>query len=395
MIVLVCNAGSTSLKFKLFDMPAEIVLCEAKVERVGRRDSGIFSYTKPASGRKVTLDPVDIPGYTEGIRLFLDHMLSEDESLGVLKDEKAIERVGFKTVLAKGYYGVHVLTEPVIAAMREVLDVAPAHNGPYLEAIGHFQRLLPEAVLVGAFETAFHTTIPLERRIYGVPYEWYEEYGFQRMGYHGASHSYVADTVASLCGSTGKLISCHLGGSGSLCAVQDGVSVDSSFGYSLQTGLCHANRCGDLDPYLFPFLEHRGLTEEQVLEGLAKRGGLLGISGIGNDMRELWAAYDTEPRARLAIEHFANGVVKYIGAFFAELGGLDNLVFTGGIGEHDARFRHLVLSQIPHLGIQEAEAPTALGGGIELLSAAGSPVRVLAIPANEELGVARKTFAAE
>ena len=215
------------------------------------------------------------------------------------------------------------------------------------------------------------------------------------MGYHGASHSYVADTVAGLYGGTGRLISCHLGGSGSLCAVQDGVSVDSSFGYSLQTGLCHANRCGDLDPYLFPFLEHRGLTEEQVLEGLAKKGGLLGISGIGNDMRELWAAYDTEPRARLAIEHFANGVVKYIGAFFAELGGLDNLVFTGGIGEHDARFRHLVLSQIPHLGIQEAEAPTALGGGIELLSAADSPVRVLAIPANEELGVARKTFAAE
>ena len=218
---------------------------------------------------------------------------------------------------------------------------------------------------------------------------------FQRMGYHGASHSYVADTVAGLYGGTGRLISYHLGGSGSLCAVQDGVSVDSSFGYSLQTGLCHANRCGDLDPYLFPFLEHRGLTEEQVLEGLAKKGGLLGISGIGNDMRELWAAYDTEPRARLAIEHFANGVVKYIGAFFAELGGLDNLVFTGGIGEHDARFRHLVLSQIPHLGIQEAEAPTALGGGIELLSAADSPVRVLAIPANEELGVARKTFAAE
>ncbi len=394
MILLVCNAGSTSLKFKLFDMPAETVLAEAKIERIGRRGSGIFSYIKAAGGQKIYRESVDIPTYTEGIQLFLDCLLSPDPTLGVLRDARQIERVGFKTVLAPGFIGVHVLDEEVIASMRSVLDVAPAHNGPYLEAIGHFRRLLPDAVLVGAFETAFHTTIPLERRLYAVPYEWYEKYGFQRMGYHGASHSYVADTVAALYGGTGRLISCHLGGSGSLCAVLDGKSVDSSFGFSLQTGLCHANRCGDLDPYLFPFLEHRGLTEEQVLEGLAKKGGLLGLSGIGNDMRELWAAWDTEPRARLAVEHFANGVVKYIGAFYAELGGLDNLVFTGGIGEHDARFRRLVLSQIRHLGLEIADEPTPLGNGIELLTAPASPARALAIPANEELGVARKTYAA-
>ncbi len=394
MYLLVCNAGSTSLKFKLFDMPAEAVTAEAKVERIGRKNSGIFTYSNPNTGGRTHLEPVDIPSYTEGIQLFLDQLLSGDAALGALKDLQQIERVGFKTVLAAGYYGVHVLDEAVISSMREVLDVAPAHNGPYLEAISHFRRLLPDALLVGAFETAFHETIPLERRIYAVPYEWYQTYGFQRMGYHGASHSYIADTLIEMDGSTGKLISCHLGGSCSLCAIEDGRSVDTTFGYSLQTGICHANRCGDVDPYVFPFLKKRGLSEEEILNGLCKQGGLLGISGIGNDMRELWQSADRNPRAKLAIDHFCNGIVKSIGAFYAELGGLDNLAFTGGIGENDSALRFQVCSQISHLGIRLAEKTEILPGGIQILSTADSSVRVLAIPANEELGVARKTFSA-
>ena len=397
MLILVCNAGSTSLKFKLFDMPAETVLAEAKVERIGRRDNGIFTYRTPAGGYRHQ-DRIDIPTYTEGIRMFLECLLSRDRGIGVLDDIGRIERVGFKTVLAPGY-GVAVIDSAVEEKMREFLDVAPAHNGPYLEAVGHFRKLLPDAVLVGAFETAFHETIPLERALYPVPYEWYERYGYRKMGYHGASHSYVAETVAGLFGSTGKMISCHLGGSCSLCAIDDGKSVDTTFGLSLQNGICHANRCGDIDAYVFPFLKNRGFSDEEILYGLEKQGGLLGISGISNDMRELREAEDAgNQRASLAIRHFINGIVKYIGAFYAELGGLDNLVFTAGIGENDASVREDVCRQITHLGIALAEKPAAVPDNngdptdILQLSAPDSKVRVLMIPANEELGVARKTY---
>ncbi|MBQ6312127.1 MAG: acetate/propionate family kinase [Lachnospiraceae bacterium] len=391
MYLLVCNAGSTSLKFKLFDMPSEHVLAEAKVERIGRKDNGIFTYQTPDGGCSHA-EQVDIPTYTEGIQMCLDCMLSRDASLGVLDDISRIERVGFKTVLAPGY-GVAVIDKAVEAKMQEFLDVAPAHNGPYLEAVRHFKKLLPQAVLVGVFETAFHETIPLERALYAVPYEWYEKYGYRRMGYHGASHSYVSETVTELFGGTGKMISCHLGGSCSLCAIDDGKSVDTSFGLSLQNGICHANRCGDIDAYVFPFLKHRGFTDEEILYGLEKEGGLLGISGVSNDMRELREAEAAgNERAGLAIRHFINGIVKYIGAFYAELGGLDNLVFTAGIGEHDARVRKEICRQIAHLGVELVGEPEELGGGILQLSAKESKVRVLMIPANEELGVARKTF---
>lgn len=271
MYLLVCNAGSTSLKFKLFEMPSEHVLAEAKVERIGRRDNGIFTYKTPGGGYNHR-EKIDIPTYTEGIKLFLECMLSSDQELGVLDDISKIERVGFKTVLAPGY-GVAVIDEAVEEKMQEFLDVAPAHNGPYLEAVRHFKKLLPDAVLVGVFETAFHETIPLERALYAVPYEWYEKYGYRRMGYHGASHSYVTETVTELFGGTGKMISCHLGGSCSLCAIEDGKSVDTTFGLSLQNGICHANRCGDIDAYVFPFLKNRGFSDEQILYGLEKEGG--------------------------------------------------------------------------------------------------------------------------
>ena len=191
--------------------------------------------------------------------------------------------MGFKTVLSKDHYGIHELTPEVLQGMEDYMVVAPAHNKPYLEAILQFQKLTPDAMLVGAFETAFHQTIPLERRIYGIPWEWYEEYGIQRLGYHGASHSYVAETLTDMYGSTGKAISCHLGGSGSLCAIDDGKSVDTSFGISLQVGVIQSNRCGDIDPFIVPFLQKKGLSLDQVLDGLTKRGGLLGISGVSND----------------------------------------------------------------------------------------------------------------
>lgn len=392
MKILVSNVGSTSLKFKLFLMPEETLLCEAKVERVGSESDAIYSYTNWLTGYQKKADALCVPGYSQGIAMFCKSLTNVEH--GVISAMSEIDAVGFKTVLAKGFYGVHELTDEVLQGMRDYLFVAPAHNKPYLEAIGCFREMLPQARLVGAFETAFHTTIPLERRLYAIPYEWYEKYGVMRMGYHGASHSYVAGTLERMYGATGKTISCHLGGSCSLCAIEDGHSADTSFGFSLQTGIPHANRVGDADPYLIPFLENEGLSREDILSGLAKNGGLLGVSGVSNDLRLVEQdASEGSERAKLAIDVFVSSIVRYAGGFYAELGGLDNLVFTGGIGENSDTVRAAVCASLACFGVRLDEEENAKRApGIRVISAPDSRVRVLVVPANEEIGVARLTL---
>lgn len=390
MLILVCNAGSTSLKYKLFNMPDERTLIEGKVERVGREDA-IFSCTNHVAGITEKKENISVPDYSTGIRIFLNALL--DPHKGYLKSMEELEAVGFKTVLAKGYYGIHELTEDVIRGMEAYSNVAPAHNPPYIQAIREFKALLPEVPMVGCFETAFHTTIPLHRKIYALPYEWYETYGIQRFGYHGASHGYITGEIRKRAGDRFRLISCHMGGSGSICAVRDGQSIDTSFGFSLQTGIPHANRCGDLDAYIIPYLLGQGMSMEEILRGIGKQGGLLGISGVSNDLREIQsAAEEGNERAKLAIDAYCGAVVKYIGAFYAELGGLDYLVFTGGIGENSACVREKVCEQIPHLGIRfDREKNSGAQGACEL-SLPDSPVKVLVLPTNEEVGIARAIY---
>ncbi len=392
MKILVCNAGSTSLKFKLFDMPEETVLATGKIERVGSEDDAIFHY-QSAEGYTVELEKQCIPTYTIGIQKFLDCLLDPEHA--VLGSLEELKRVGFKTVLSKDHYGVHELTPDVLQGMEDFMVIAPAHNTPYLAAIRQFQQLTPDAKLVGVYETAFHRTIPKERYIYGIPYEWYEKYGIRRFGYHGASHEYISDTMKAKYGSTGKTISCHLGGSCSLCAIDDGKSVDTSFGISLQVGINNSNRCGDIDPFIIPFLQKEGMELDDVLYGLTKNGGLLGISGVSGDLRFVEeAAAEGNERAQLAVDIFVNDIVKYIGAYYAELGGLDHLVFTAGIGEHDAYIRERVCSKLSHMGIwMDEEKNAAVGNEAACISKDDSPVTIEVVPANEELGVARKTYA--
>lgn len=389
MKLLVSNVGSTSLKFKLFGFPSETVLAQAHVERVGSRNAAIYRYTNMVVGTQKRLEQLCVPDYRTGIAMFLADVT--DASIGVLRGIEEIAGIGFKTVLAKGYYGVHLLTQDVLSAMEGSLFVAPGHNGPYLEAIHQFTAALPGVPLVGVFETAFHITIPLERRLYALPYEWYEQYGLMRLGYHGASHAYIAQEAARWPGQSCRIISCHLGGSSSICAIQDGKSVDNSFGYSLQTGLPHANRGGDADPYLFPILQNEGLSYAEISEGIGKRGGLAGISGVGGDLREITgAAKSGNARAQLAIRVYVSSIVRYIGAYYAELGGLDKLVFTGGIGENASEIRALVCGALRHMGVELDEAANATQTGDRCISA--GPVSVLVIAANEELGVARQTY---
>ena len=389
MKILVCNAGSTSLKFRLMEMPQETVLCEAKVERVGSVSSAIYAYTNLVRNIKDFRENLCIPNYETGIRIFLSSMTAPES--GVLDTVDELDGIGYKTVLSKGFYGVHELTEDVMQGMRDHLFIAPVHNRAYLEAITQFKAILPEIPMIGVFETAFHTTIPEERRLYSVPYEWYEKYGIMKMGYHGASHEYVAQKAKSF-GKAEYMISCHLGGSCSICAILDGKSVDSSFGFSLQTGVMHANRSGDIDPYIIPYLSDQGMAMEDILHSLSSNGGLLGLSGVSNDLRDIMLAMkEGNKRAKLAVDAFVNNIVQYIGAFYAELGGLDQLVFTGGIGENSCEVRGMVCNALHHLGILlDTEENAISRDGV--ISQPGSKVVVSVIPANEEIGIARRTY---
>lgn len=391
MKILVCNVGSTSLKFKLYEMPECSVIADGKVERVGSNYDAIFSYRNILGGQTICEEKADIPCYRSGIERFLACLTSPEA--GVLRDLREIERIGYKTTLSKSFFGVHELTDEVMDGMREWLSLAPVHNRGYIEAITLFKEILPDAVAVGCFETAFHRDIPLERKIYGVPYEWYEKYGVQRLGYHGASHGYIADTLNRTYGEKYRAISCHLGGSCSVCAIEDGRSVDTSFGMSLQSGLIHSARVGDMDPDLYQFLLHEGLTNDEIHEGFEKNGGLRGISGISGDVRYLTkAAQQGNERAKLALDVFVNGIVHYIGAFFVDLGGLDALVFTAGIGENSREIRSAVCGKLKAIGVELDEAKNEACSGISVISTAASKVNVLVIPTDEELGIARRTY---
>lgn len=394
MKILICNAGSTSLKFKLYDMPAETVLASGGVERVGSTDDAIYKYDNASRGVSLREEKQSVPDYETGIRRFLADVT--DGVRGAIGAVDEIERVGFKTVLSRGYYGVHELTEPVLQGMRDMYAAAPAHNGPYLAAIEALRGVLPEAMFVGVFETDFHRTIPLERCVYGVPYEWMEKYGVRRMGYHGASHSYVASMLNEWEGKKYRAVSCHLGGSGSICAIENGESRDSSFGLTLQTGLIHNNRVGAMDADIVYYLRAQGLSDEEIQRGMTKDGGLKGISGVSSDLRYvLEAAEAGNERAKLAVDVYVTGIVRYIAAFAVELGGLDCLAFTGGIGENSDVIRKMVCGRLEQMGVRLSTRRNTKEKGDRRISKKRSRVRVYVIAANEELGVARKTYGCE
>ena len=391
MKILVCNAGSTSLKFKLYEMPACNVLAKCKIERVGSRDDAIFQYNNQQSKAFINETGQNVPDYYTGISRFLQCLT--DPTIGLLQDIREIERVGYKATVSKGHLGVHELTEDVIQGMRDWLPIAPQHNAAYLSTMEVMRKALPGALFLGAFETAFHLTVPLERRLYGIPYEWYEKYGIQRLGYHSASHGYMADLLNAQFPQGYRAVSCHLGGSSSVCAIMNGKSVDTSFGMSLQSGLIHATRVGDMDCDLVNYLRHVGLTDAQINEGFQNNGGMLGISGVSGDLRYVEdAAASGHERAQLSLDVFAAGIVKYIGAFYMEMGGLDILLFTGGIGENSDVVRRLVCARLHALNIRIDEEKNLATRGEGVISTPESGILVKVVPTDEELGIARRTY---
>jgi acetate kinase len=389
MKILVANLGSTSFKYRLFNMADERLLARGGVERIGSE----WSRCHVEAGGSREEAEVAAPDHAVAVRLCL-RQLSEPK-WRCLKDPAELAAIGFKAVHAQGLTGVHRVDGKVLAAMEAYADVAPAHNPPYTRAMRLLAEEFPHIPLVAAFETGFHETVEPAERLYAVPLDWVEKYGIKRWGFHGASHRYVAERTASLLGNPqARIISCHLGGSSSLCAVKAGKSMANSLGMSPQSGLPHNNRVGDFDPFaLPPLMRATGKTLEQVLDDLANRSGMLGLSGH-NDLRDIEsAARAGDDRARMALDVFVASVRHYLGAYLVLLGGADAIVFTGGIGENSATMRAAICANLEWLGIELDPTANANANGEATLHPPSSRVQLWIMPTNEELIVARQTRA--
>jgi acetate kinase len=388
MKVLVANLGSTSFKYRLFDMADERVLARGGVERIGSEQSRCFVEVGGAR-EEATLAAQD---HAVAVRLCLRQLADKK----CLKDPGELAAIGFKAVHAQGMTGVQRVDGRVLAAMEAYNDVAPAHNPPYVKAMRLLAEQLPQIPLVAAFETGFHETIAPSERLYAVPREWADKHGLKRWGFHGASHRYIAGRAAELLGNpAARIISCHLGGSSSLCAIEAGRSRANSLGMSPQSGLPHNNRVGDFDPFALPALMRAtGRTLEQVLDDLANRSGLLGLCGTSNDLRDIEeSAAKGDAAARIALDVFVSAVRHYLGAYLLLLNGADAIVFTGGIGENSASMRSAICSNLDWFGIAlDADANTRARGEAAI-HASTSRTQLWIMPTNEELIVARQTKA--
>jgi acetate kinase len=386
MKILVANLGSTSFKYRLYDMADERQLARGGVERIGSPESRCFV---EIGGRKQELT-AQVPDHAVAVRQCLEQLT--DPETGCLKSAAEVSAIGFKAVHGGRVSGTQRVTADVLAAMEDMNQVAPAHNPPYIRAMRLLAEKLPEIPLVASFETGFHATVPDRWRYYPAPYEWAGQLHVKRWGFHGASHRYVGGRVAELLGREDlRVISCHLGGSSSLCAIRGRQSVATSMGMSPQSGLPHNNRVGDFDPFALPvIMKATGKTLDQVLDDLACRSGLLGLSGVSGDVRDLEQAADAgNERAKLALDVFHTEIRRHLGGLLVELGGADVIAMTGGIGENGARTRQAVCAGLEELGIVLDDAANAAAKGECKISAAPSRTQIWIVPTNEELVVAR------
>lgn len=391
MKILVANLGSTSFKYRLFDMTDERQLARGGIERIGSPESPCFV---EIGGKKQEMKAA-VPDHAAAVRRCLEQLT--DPVHGCLKSAGEVSAIGFKAVHGGRISGVQRVTSDVLDAMTEMSEVAPAHNPPYINAMRLLAEKLPEMPLVAAYETGFHSTIDDRNRFYAMPYEWGDKLHIKRWGFHGASHRYISLRTAELLGRSDlRIISCHLGGSNSLCAIRNGQSVLTSLGMSPQSGVPHNNRVGDFDPFAIPvIMRATGLSLGAVLDTLAEKSGLLGLSGISGDIRDLEeAAAQGKGTARLALDVFTSDIRRHLGGMLVELGGADALVFTGGIGENAMNIRAAICANLEELGIVlDAQLNQSVGRASTetKISSASSRTQIWIIPTNEELIVARQT----
>lgn len=394
MKVLVLNCGSSSLKYQLIDMENEEVLCKGLVERIGI-DGSILKHEKEGlDGKHVVEQPM------KDHKDAIGHVLSAvvDPTVGAVKEMKEIDAVGHRIVHGgEKFASSAVLTDEVIAAIKDCSDLAPLHNPANLMGVEACKAILPDVPMVGVFDTAFHQTMPEKSFMYGLPHELYKKHGVRRYGFHGTSHLYVSQKAAEMLGKKPedlKIITCHLGNGASITAVDGGKSVDTSMGLTPLEGLIMGTRCGDIDPAIIPFvMKKEGLDADGVDKLMNKESGVYGMTGISSDFRDIEdAAAEGNQLAINALDAYAQRVKKYIGAYAAEMNGVDAIVFTAGLGENGIGMREMICADMDFMGIKLDPEKNDVRGKDRIISSDDSRVKVLLIPTNEELMIARDTL---
>ncbi|WP_026693655.1 acetate kinase [Peribacillus kribbensis] len=385
--IMAINAGSSSLKFQLFNMPSEEVITKGIVERIGLNDA-IFSIA--ANGQKMT-ETADIPNHEAAVKILLARLIQYK----IIHSFEEITGVGHRVVHGGELFSDSVIiTDEVMGKILELSELAPLHNPANLTGIRAFKQILPNIPAAAVFDTAFHQTMPENSFLYSLPYHYYKDYGIRKYGFHGTSHKYVSERAAVMLGRPLKqlrLISCHLGNGASIAAIQGGRSIDTSMGFTPLAGVTMGTRSGNIDPALIPFImEKTNKTAEEVLDVLNKESGMLGVSGFSSDLRDIeQEAGKGNKRAELALQVFASRIHKYIGSYAARMSGVDAIIFTAGIGENSETIRARVMKGLEFMGVYFDPALNRTRGEEAFISYSHSPVKVAVIPTNEEVMIAR------
>ena len=385
--VIAINAGSSSLKFQLFEMPEEKVITKGLIERIGL-DNAVFNIT--VNGEKQQ-EITDIPDHSVAVKILLDKLTTA----GVISSLDEIEGIGHRVVHGGEKFNDSVLITPEVEKdIEELSDLAPLHNPANLTGIRAFKEVLPNVPAVAVFDTAFHQTMPESSFLYSLPYEYYKEYGIRKYGFHGTSHKYVSQRAADLLGrplEQLRLISCHLGNGASIAAIEGGKSIDTSMGFTPLAGVTMGTRSGNIDPALIPYImEKTGQTADEVLDVLNKKSGMLAVSGFSSDLRDIEVeAEKGNDRAKLALDVFGGRIHKYIGSYAARMSGVDAIIFTAGIGENSDVIRARVLKGLEFMGVYWDPSLNKVRGKEAFISYPHSPVKVLVIPTDEEVMIAR------
>lgn len=393
MNILVINAGSSSLKYQLIDAESEKVLAKGIVERIGI-DHTVLKHS-PSGKEKVVIEK-EAKDHTMAVRMVLNALT--DKEYGVIKDLKEIGAVGHRVVHGgEKFSGSVELTADVMQAIRDNIELAPLHNPANIMGIEACRANLSDVPMVCVFDTAFHQSMPQKAFLYGLPMEAYKKYKIRRYGFHGTSHKFVAFRTAEILGKDLKdlkIITCHLGNGSSIAAVKDSKVADTSMGFTPLEGLVMGTRSGDIDPSVVQYLMNKiNMTLEEAIDYLNKKSGVLGLSGVSSDFRDLWeASNEGNENAKLALEVFCYRVKKYIGAYAAAMNGVDVIVFTAGIGENDADTRSMVIDGLEFLGTEMDEAANQARGVEKIISTPDSKVKIMIVPTNEELMIARETY---
>ena len=393
MKVLVLNCGSSSIKYKLYNMDNEAVLAQGGVERIGLDNA--FIKVKLTNGEKKQI-MADLPTHKEGVSLVFKCLL--DPEFGAIKDLKEIDAVGHRIVQGGDKYNKSVIVDKQVEQdIEELCDLAPVHNAGHLKGIRAVDALMPTTPQVCVFDNAFHSTMPDYAYLYAIPYELYEKYHIRRYGFHGTSHRYVSQRVCEILGldvNNSRIITCHIGNGASVAAVLNGKVIDTSMGLTPLAGLMMGSRCGDIDASAVTYLMDKlGKKPQEMADYLNKQSGVLGITGISSDMRDVEnAAQEGNKRAKLALEMYDYRIKKYIGAYAAALGGVDAIVFTAGVGENQTGTREQACADLEFLGIKIDKAKNATSHGEEaIISTSDSKVKVVVVPTDEEIVIARDT----